>query len=85
MIDHTMIVSFESGIPDIELDRYLKEFEQLMPESGLVQSAASQRHIRVPGDDRSPVSAAPALGAFIRDWQARFPYKVVWANHAPLA
>lgn len=29
--------------------------------------------------------AAPAIGEVIEHWQARHPYKVGWANHAPLA
>ena len=28
--------------------------------------------------------AAPGIEEVIRDWQSRRPYKVGWANHAPL-
>ncbi|MYW00248.1 hypothetical protein [Streptomyces sp. SID3343] len=28
---------------------------------------------------------APGLDDLIRRWQSRFPYQVVWANHAPLS
>ncbi|MFK0171493.1 hypothetical protein ACIQU5_22100 [Streptomyces sp. NPDC090306] len=27
----------------------------------------------------------PGIGEFIDGWQARRPYKVIWANHEPLA
>jgi hypothetical protein len=29
--------------------------------------------------------AAPGIEDLIGRWQARYPYKVVWANHAPLS
>jgi hypothetical protein len=29
--------------------------------------------------------AAPGIGEVIDRWQARYPYKVGWANHKPLA
>jgi hypothetical protein len=29
-------------------------------------------------------NALPAMGEFMARWQARFPYKVVWANHESL-
>lgn len=28
--------------------------------------------------------ADPGVGELIRRWQARYPYKVAWVNHAPL-
>jgi hypothetical protein len=105
MISHTMILSFDSAIPDADLDRYLKDMENLMMDSGHVQTFTARRHIRVPADDYAPVFAAsaivqlgladldalnaaftlPGLEEFIGHWQSRFPYKVVWANHEPLA
>jgi hypothetical protein len=27
----------------------------------------------------------PGIGEFIGRWQARHPYKAIWANHEPLA
>lgn len=30
------------------------------------------------------VNALPALREFIGRWQARFPYKLIWANHESL-
>ncbi|MFE7118696.1 hypothetical protein ACFU99_25090 [Streptomyces sp. NPDC057654] len=61
MTFHTMIVSFDSDIPDAELDQYLKDIETLMRGSEHVQSFAAQRHIRVAGDDHSPVFVASAV------------------------
>lgn len=105
MIEHTMIVSFDAPIPDADLDQFLSDIEKMMRDAGHVQTYAAQRHIRIPGDDRSPVFTATAIIKFgfadidalnaafalpdleehIQRWQARYPYKVVWANHAPLA
>jgi hypothetical protein len=61
MINHTMIVSFTETVPDVEIDQFLKEMEQLMRESGLIQTFAARRHIRVPADEHSPVFAASAI------------------------
>ena len=61
MINHTMIVSFTDTPPDAEIDQFLKEMEQLMRDSGLVQTFTGRRAIRVPGDDHSPVFAASAI------------------------
>ncbi|SPL99074.1 unnamed protein product [[Actinomadura] parvosata subsp. kistnae] len=56
-----MIVAFESPIPASELDRYLKEFEELVMGSGVAESFAARHHIRVPGDDHAPVAVASAI------------------------
>ncbi|MEU6673893.1 hypothetical protein [Streptomyces sp. NPDC046925] len=61
MIHHTMIVAFDSPIPAGELDQYLKEFEELVTGSGLVEAFAARHHIRVPGDDHAPVAVASAI------------------------
>jgi hypothetical protein len=61
MITHTMILSFAETVPDVDLDRFLGEMEELMRDSGLVQTFATRRHIRVPADDHSPVFAASAI------------------------
>ena len=61
MISHTMIVSFTEAIPDADLDQFLKEMENLMRDSGLVQTFAAQQRLRVPADDHSPVFAASAI------------------------
>ncbi|MEU0513026.1 hypothetical protein [Amycolatopsis sp. NPDC006125] len=61
MLNHTMIVSFDQPIPDAELDQYLKDIENLMLGSGLVQTFAARRHIRVPADGHSPVFVASAI------------------------
>jgi hypothetical protein len=29
--------------------------------------------------------AAPGIGEVIDRWQSRYPYKVGWANHAPMS
>jgi hypothetical protein len=36
-------------------------------------------------DQVDTASALPELQASIGRWQSRYPYKVVWANHAPFA
>ncbi|WP_342210953.1 hypothetical protein [Streptomyces sp. MH60] len=56
-----MIVAFDNPIPASELDQYLREFGQLVAESGLVESFAARHHIRVPGDDHAPVAIASAV------------------------
>jgi hypothetical protein len=104
MISHTMIVSFDSPIPDADLDQYLKDIEELMMSSGYVHTFAARRHLPVPADDHGPVFTAtaivqlgvadtealnavfalPGVAQLIGRWQARYPYKVVWANHEPL-
>ncbi|MFE7116470.1 hypothetical protein ACFU99_13755 [Streptomyces sp. NPDC057654] len=61
MINHTMIVSFHDEIPDTELDQYLKDIEQVMRDSGTIQTFHAKRHIRVPADDHSPVFVASAV------------------------
>jgi hypothetical protein len=35
--------------------------EQLLQDSGLIQTFAARRHLRVPADDRSPVFTATAI------------------------
>ncbi|HEY1699644.1 MAG TPA: hypothetical protein VGG75_08025 [Trebonia sp.] len=64
MITHTMIVSFTESIPDAELDRFLKDIEKIVRDSGGVRSFAAQRHIRVPADDYSPVFVSTAIIQF---------------------
>ena len=61
MITHTMIVSFTDSIPDADLDQFLREMEKLIRDSGLTQTFAARRHIRVPADEHSPVFAASAI------------------------
>jgi hypothetical protein len=63
MINHTMILSFNEAVPDAELDQFLKEMEELMRNSGLIQTFAARRHLRVPADEHSPVFAASAIAA----------------------
>jgi hypothetical protein len=36
-------------------------------------------------DALSQAFAAPGIGEVIEHWQSRYPYKVGWANHEPLA
>ncbi|NEB76700.1 hypothetical protein G3I40_15935 [Streptomyces sp. SID14478] len=105
MINHTMIVSFQSDVPDTEIDSFLHDIEKVMLDSGHVQTFTAQRHIPVPGEEAIPALiatvivqlgltdfdalvasfAAPGAGEVIHRWQARFPYKVAWANHEVLA
>lgn len=61
MVTHTMIVSFDDPIPDVELDQFLTDMKQLVLGSELAQSFSSQHHIRVPADDHAPVFAASAI------------------------
>ncbi|HEY9329485.1 MAG TPA: hypothetical protein VIS09_14830 [Streptomyces sp.] len=61
MIHHTMIVSFAESIPDVELDQFLKDIEQVMRDSGQIQTFAAARHVRVPAEDHSPAPRATAI------------------------
>ncbi|WP_019544786.1 hypothetical protein [Streptomyces sulphureus] len=61
MIHHTMIVAFDNPIPSRELDQYLKEFEEFVMGSGLVESVAARHHISVPGDVHAPMAVASAI------------------------
>ncbi|SHG21930.1 hypothetical protein SAMN05444320_10751 [Streptoalloteichus hindustanus] len=56
-----MIVSFTESIPDAELDQFLSDIEQVMRDSGHVQTFAARRNIPVPADDHSPVLVATAI------------------------
>jgi hypothetical protein len=64
MIHHTMIVSFNDEIPETELNQYLAEMREVTSASGLTESFAAQRHIRVPADDHAPVLVATAIVQF---------------------
>ncbi|MFI1913362.1 hypothetical protein [Nocardia sp. NPDC020380] len=105
MIHHTMIVSFNGPIPGEDLDRYLEDIEQVMLDSGSVQSVEARRHLRIPGEEAIPALiataivrvavpdidalakafGAPGVHEVIDRWQSRYPYRVAWANHEPLA
>lgn len=61
MIHHTMIVSFTDTVPAAELDQFLKDIEQVMRDSGQIQTFAASHHIRVPADDHSPAPSASAI------------------------
>ena len=65
MINHTMIVSFDQPLPDSELDQFLADIEQVMLETGLVQSVATRRHIRIPGEEAIPALIATAIVQFV--------------------
>jgi hypothetical protein len=56
-----MILSFTEAVPDTDLDQFLREMEELMRDSGLIQTFAARRHVRVPADEHSPVFAASAI------------------------
>ncbi|WP_067566236.1 hypothetical protein [Nocardia acidivorans] len=61
MIYHTMIVSFDRPLPDSELNQYLSDIEQVMVDTGLVQSFAARRHLPVPGEEAIPALIATAI------------------------
>jgi len=61
MIRHTMLVRFTDGIPDPELDQFLKEIEETADATGALRSFAAQRHIRVPGEEAIPAFIATVL------------------------
>ncbi|MEU1347325.1 hypothetical protein [Streptomyces sp. NPDC005795] len=61
MIHHTMIVSFTDSIPAAELDQFLDDIEQVMRDSGQIQTFAASHHIRVAADEHSPGPAATAI------------------------
>ncbi|MBU3064877.1 hypothetical protein KO481_25525 [Nocardia sp. NEAU-G5] len=61
MITHTMIVSFDQPLPDTDLDQYLKDIEQVMRDTGLVQSFAARRHLAIPGEEAIAALIATAV------------------------
>ncbi|WP_216895438.1 hypothetical protein [Nocardia alni] len=61
MINHTMIVSFDQPLPDAELNQYLMDIEQVMLDSGLIQSVVTRRHIPIPGEEAIPALIATAI------------------------
>jgi hypothetical protein len=64
MIQHTMIVSFEETPPEAELDQYLKDIEEVLHDTGLVQSVVSRRHVPVPGEEAIPALIATVIVQF---------------------
>lgn len=64
MIHHTMIVSFNSPIPESELDQYLADLEQLVKGVEQVKTFSARRHLSVPGDAHAPVCVASAVTQF---------------------
>ncbi|GAA4629394.1 hypothetical protein GCM10023196_049990 [Actinoallomurus vinaceus] len=61
MINHTMIVSFDQPLPEIELDQYLADIERVMLDSGFVQSVVARRHIPIPGEEAIPALIATTI------------------------
>ncbi|MFD7662561.1 hypothetical protein [Streptomyces sp. NPDC059788] len=61
MIHHTMIVSFDRPLPDVELDQYLADIERAMLDTGLVQSVVARRHVPLPGEETIPALIATAI------------------------
>ena len=59
-----MLVSFENPIPDADLDQFLVDIEKVMLDSGHVRTAASRRHIPVPGEEAIPALIATAVVRF---------------------
>jgi hypothetical protein len=64
MLEHTMIVAFDQPLPEAELDQYLADIEQVMRDSGTVQSFAARRHLPVPGEESIPALIATAIVRF---------------------
>ncbi|MGW4092684.1 hypothetical protein [Nocardia sp. NPDC004750] len=56
-----MIVSFDRPLPDADLNQYLADIEQVMGDTGLVQSFAACRHLPVPGEEAIPALIATAI------------------------
>ncbi|WP_428814618.1 hypothetical protein [Streptomyces albus] len=56
-----MILSFDQPLPDTELDQYLTDIEQVVLDSGAVQSVTTRRHISVPGEEVIPGLIATAI------------------------
>ncbi len=61
MINHTMIVSFDQPLPEAELEQYLSDIEQVLLDTGLVESVATRRHIPIPGEEAIPALIATAI------------------------
>ncbi|MFD6157366.1 hypothetical protein ACFWF7_21210 [Nocardia sp. NPDC060256] len=45
MKPHTMLISFQRPLSATELNQFLTDFEQRMPDTALVQSATLRRHL----------------------------------------
>jgi hypothetical protein len=54
MINHTMFVQFTGEVPDAELDQFLADIEKATRVTGVLQSFAARRHIRIPGEESIP-------------------------------
>ncbi len=64
MISHTMLVSFQDGIPEHDLDQFLSDIESTMSATGVVEAFTAQRHISTPGEDAIPAFIATAVLQF---------------------
>ncbi|HET9168692.1 MAG TPA: hypothetical protein VFN97_04620 [Actinospica sp.] len=61
MINHTMLVKFADSIPDAELDQFLGDIEGATKATGVLESFAARRHIRVPGEEQIPAFIASVV------------------------
>ncbi|WP_423464946.1 hypothetical protein ACO229_11150 [Promicromonospora sp. MS192] len=61
MITHTMLVSFDDPISDIDLDQFLGDIEISMRDTGAVRSFSAHRHVPVAGEDAIPAFVATAV------------------------
>jgi hypothetical protein len=66
MLQHTMIVSFSEPIPDSELSLFLKDVEQVMRDSGTIETFETRHHVRVPADDHPPTPVATTGTAIVQ-------------------
>lgn len=61
MINHTLLVHFNDGIPDAELDEYIADIEKATKDTGVLLSFAAQRHTPVPGEEEIPAFIATVV------------------------
>ena len=94
MITHTLIYSFPPAMTDQDRGQFFDELGAIMLGAGQAHlSLPANEHAPVFAatdiaqidfadlDAVAAASALPALYELIGTWQARFPYKLVWANH----
>ena len=77
MITHTLIYSFPPAMTEQDRKQFSDEHAPVFAATDVAQIAFADL------DAVAAASALPALRDLIARWQARFSYKLVWANHEP--
>ncbi len=61
MIYHTLLVQFTNEIPGADLDQYLADVEKATNDTGVLESFAAQKHVRVQGEEAIPAFIATVI------------------------